>query len=276
MSRHAWITCLLGAATIFAAAGCDAKPGQEPGVAGWFHGPSGPKIVAMATDENDADRRREGIALLSDHSWGNKEPYLKWYAQRLAVDKDPGVRCVAARALAKVGAVQYLPDVVAALSDPSPAVRLDVAVALDRLRGDEAVDPLCRTAAQDGSPDVRAAAAKALRHYPQKKVVAALVYCLSDQSFEVRHWSHESLVAMTGRDPGVEPGDWASVAGSDAPLRGPAWQRPWWDWFGTSRPREPASPTAGQSPGETKPWWDWMGVTRNATATSQPASAPAK
>jgi hypothetical protein len=266
---------LLSAAALLLTSGCTPKPGEELHAGEWFSGPSGPKIVAMATDETDADRRREGIALLSNHDWGRSEPYLKWYAQRLEVDKDPGVRCVAARALAKVGAVQYLPNVVAALRDPVPAVRMDVAVALERLLGDAAIDPLCKTAAEDGSPDVRAAAAKALRHYPQMKVVRALVYCLSDQSFEVRHWSHESLVQIVGKDMGTEPKDWAPVAGADVPLHGPQWQRPWWDWFGTTKPREPAAPAASQPTGAGKPWWDWAGVTRSGAPTTQPTSAPA-
>jgi hypothetical protein len=244
--------------------------------AGCSQGPSGTQLAAMAHDMADADNRREGIAQISEKNWGRAEPYPAWYAKCLAEDRDVGVRCVAARALAKSGAVKYLPTLAAALSDRSPAVRTDVAIALDRLHGEVAIDPLCRAARDDGSPEVRAAAARALKHYPQKKVAAALVYCMSDASFEVRHWAHESLVEMTGKDLGYEAADWARVAGTDAPLHGPLWKRPWWDWFGTSRPKEPAAPAAAPPPGQSKPWWDWMGVTARPAPASQPASAPAK
>jgi hypothetical protein len=242
-----------------------------PPASEWFTGPSNAKRVAMATDPEDADRRREGIVLLSEKDFGLREPYLAWYANRLAVDKDPSVRGVAARALGKAVATKYLPALAQALSDPSPVVRCDVAIALEQVRGEEAVEPLRKAAAEDASVDVRCAASRALRNYPRAKVAGTLVYCLSDDAFDVRHAAHEVLVEMVGKDLGTEPADWSSVARSDAPLQGPAWKRPWWDWFGTTKPEEPRPPQAGAPPAaQERPWWDWMGVTKQA-ATSAPA-----
>jgi len=274
MSRTTATTWFLGAAALLALASCTKKEGEEIDLSA-FQGADGPKLVAMAQDTQDADRRRVAIVKISEKKWGLNEPYLSWYANRLQIDRDPTVRCAAARALAKAVAVKYLPILVGALNDRSADVRWDAAVALEKVRGEAAIDPLRKAAAEDKSPDVRAAAAKALRYYPQTKVVRTLVYCLSDDSFEVRHWAHESLTAMMGKDLGVEPADWASATGGQVPLRGPEWKRPWWDWFGTTKPKEQGPPSA-PSPATTtapaeKPWWDWAGVTQKAS----PAPAPA-
>ena len=269
-SRLLWLLPLL------LAGGCP-KQGQQISLE-WLTGPDGPKLAAMATDKDDPDRRREGISKIADKDWGHGEPYISWYADCLKKDKYATVRCAAARALGKSYAMKYLPVLVAAMNDPSPQVRCDVAIALARVRGEEAVDALRRAAAGDGSPDVRAEAAKTLRYYPAARVPPTLVYCLTDDVFEVRNWAHDSLVEMTGKDYGWEPADWKPVVGANIPLHGPQWRRPWWDWFGTSKPEEPPSPAASQ-PGEPvkKPWWDWAGVTRRSgpPPAPQPASAPA-
>jgi hypothetical protein len=266
MRRSSRTTWLLRAAAPSLLAACALLPlgcSQKDG--GGWGGPSGPQLVAMAQDTEDADRRREGINELSKKDWGLREPYLSWYANRLEVDKVATVRSAAARALGRSGAAQYLSNLATALGDPSPVVRLDVAVALDHVLGESAVEALRKTAAQDGSPDVRAAAAKALKHYPLKTVVRTLVYCLSDQSFEVRYWSHDSLVALVSKDLGYEPADWAPVLGEGAQPAPPDWRRPWWDWFGTSKPKSPAFVPASQPAPAIPP--------RPASA---PASAPAK
>jgi hypothetical protein len=248
-------------------------------------GPSGEKRLALATDPEDADHRREGIALLSATDWGLREPYLSFYAHRLAADLDPTVRGAAARALGKAVAVKYLPVLVKALGDSSPMVRCDAAVALARFRGEEAIEPLRKAAAEDASVDVRCAAIRALRYYPRPKVAGTLVYCLSDEVFDVRHEAHQVLVGMVGKDLGTEPADWNPVARGDVPLRAPQWQRPWWDWFGTTKPEEPRPQDGAASPPapRERPWWDWLGVTGGrappaptATPASQPAPGPAK
>jgi hypothetical protein len=283
--RPAAARWVLLVAVLLLACGCNLKKGQELSAGEWLTGPGGPKMVAMATDTEDPDRRREGIVLLTGKEWGLHEPYLGWYANRLEVDRDPTVRCVAARALGKAAAVKYLPVLVKALVDSSAVVRCDAAVAMEQVRGEAAIDPLRKTAAEDASLDVRCAAIRALRYYPQQKVAGTLVYCLSDDAFEVRHWAHEALVGMVGKDLGVEPGDWSSIARPDVPLRAPQWRRPWWDWFGVSRPDESRAAASTQPVPPPKPWWDWMGLVRRSapvSGTSQPvpasspSSAPAK
>ena len=271
--RRPLLTAWLLLVPLLAAGGCP-KQGQDISVSmEWLLGPSGKKLGEMATDKDDADRRRQGIDKIADKDWGRREPYLAWYADCLQKDKYATVRCAAARALAKCHATGYLPVLIAALNDPSPVVRCDVAVALEHFRGEEPVDPLRKTAAEDHSPDVRAAAAKTLRYYPFPRVPPTLVYCLSDDAFDVRSWAHDSLAVLTGKDLGWEPGDWKPVVGANVPLHGPQWHRPWWDWFGRTRPQEPPSPAASRPASAPAPGPVPVPA---PVATPPPASAPAK
>jgi len=195
-------------------------------------------LVAMAFDPDDPDRRRDGVAKLSQKSWGLEEPYLKGYATLLRTDTDPLVRCVAVRALGMAGDKTYLPDVVKALDDESASVRWDAAVALDNFADDGAVDPLRKHALEDASMDVRAACARALRHHRAPRVAVTLRRCLLDDCFTVRYQAHASLVAIGGQDLGYEPENWPDSAfeRADGPAKG---ARRWWDWFRLSRRSRP-------------------------------------
>lgn len=202
--------------------------------------PTPEEQVAMAFDPDDADRRREGVALLSGNSWGLKEPYLAGYAELLEADEDELVRSAAARALGKAGDAKYLANLLAALSDGSDVVRWDAAVALDTVTGAAAVGPLQERALDDDSADVRSACAKAMRHYRKSGVVKTLAQCLADDSFAMRHQAHASLVDITGRDLGRRPEDWSDFAKADPPPRPVVTSKPWWDWFGVTRKKTSA------------------------------------
>jgi len=188
-------------------------------------------LVAMAFDPDDPDRRREGVAKLSQKSWGLQEPYLKGYATLLKTDTDPLVRAAATRALGRAGDKTYLPDVIKALDDESACVRWDAAVALDNLADDSAVDPLRKHALEDASIDVRASSARALRHYRKPRVAVTLRRCLLDDRFTVRYQAHASLVALTGQDLGYEPDNWPDRAFKPEARSAKGPRRRWWDWF---------------------------------------------
>lgn len=267
------VACVLPA---LLAGGCG--KGKEINLTEFFFGPDGPTLVAMVLDD-DADRRWDGITKLCKKDWGLRDPYLAYFALCLEGDEAPTVRSAAARGLGMAGDPKYLPALTRALAnDRSENVRWDAAVALGKVRGEEAVEPLRKAAAEDSSLDVRVASARALRLYRDPGVVRALVYCLTDEAFDVRYAAHESLVRITGKDLGFEPGDWTPLTGAEYAVPPFRWQRPWWDWFGVKDvPEELAPSTTRPAP---KPWWDWMGVTRRrsyppAESASQPTSAPA-
>ncbi len=196
--------------------------------------PSPQEQVAMATDQNDADKRRQGIILLSNNSWGLDDKYLKYFATLAGHDPDPLVRSAAVMALGKSQNATYLNEVVSALSDPSPVVRADAAQVLDSMTGQQAVQPLLKHALSDSAINVRAYCARALRHYPQGEVVKTLVQCLGQEDFGVRYQAHASLVEITHCDMGYEENAWAAIAAGRVPPPQPSPQKPWWDWMGVS------------------------------------------
>lgn len=210
------------------------------------------ELVAMAFDPNSADRRREGITALSSRSWGLEEPYLKGYATLLSSDDDAMVRSAAVRALGKAGVMKYQPEVIAALNDPSAAVRWDAAVALDSLPGEEAIAPLCRHAESDEAMDVRASSARALRHYRTPETIAALKDALDDREFTVRYQARQSLISLVGYDYGYYPQDWPDDVLTRTPPGQADPQSRWWDKFNL-RKRWQARKAARRESGAAEP-----------------------
>lgn len=216
-------------------------------------GPPPAKLVAMAFDVQDPDKRREGIVALSSKSWGLREPHLKDYATILRADKDATVRSAAVRALGKAGDVKYLDHVVRALSDQSATVRWDAALALAGVRGPSAEKPLIDGALNDSSADVRSACAQTLRHYRSGRVVRTLVRCLDDASLAVRFNARASLVKLTGIDMGPDSRAWEIQAEQPLLPAPDAKARPWWDLLGLTRPKPTLPPATTQPAPATAP-----------------------
>lgn len=227
---------LLPAAIIVALAGCGGK--KDPLGGGPF-GPSPGELTRLMFESPDADVRRLAIERLSAKSRGRRAPYPKAYAA-LASDPSATVRSAAVRALGRVGDSRYAETVVAALADPDETVRWDAAVALDALPDEQAVAPLADRAGADASVDVRAAAARALRHYRRRDVLAALLRGLEDSEFCVRFQAAGALAELTGESAGPEADEWRKLlAAKDDPFAPPARpKRPWWDLLGLTRPKK--------------------------------------
>ena len=229
-----------------ACAGCagDSKKTSAQGAAGGLFGPSPKQLVRQMFESPDPDLRRSAIEKLSRKKRGRREPYLKAYA---AMVDDPAatVRSAAVRALGRSGDSRFVKPVVAALKDSDKTVRWDAAVALDSLADDQAILPLSDRAVGDAHVDVRAAAAKALRHYRRREVLDTLLKCLEDPAFGVRFQAAEALRELTGESRGTESQQWRKIlAARPDPFGAPAEpKRPWWDLFGLTKPK--ATPTTG-------------------------------
>lgn len=252
-----------------------------------IRGPDERRLVAQMFESDDPDLRRSAVERLSREKKCRREPYLKGYAVA-AADPDPTVRSAAVRALGLGGDAKYLDNLIAALNDRDATVRWDAAVALDSVTGDKAVRPLAQAALNDGSVDVRSAAAWALRHYKRGDVVETLLQCLADADFSVRFKASESLTELTGRQGGTDPAGWReALADRDdmfAPRRAAA--RPWWDFAGLTR-REPApegraaeaaeppEPAPAGQDEPKRPWWDWLRVTKPKASGRASGGAPA-
>lgn len=252
MNRTALLILSTAFVTAILAGGCANVDRSASRTKSRMFGPSATELVAMAFDADDSDRRREGVTLLSDRSWGLEEPYIEGYATLLRTDTDPRVRSAAVRALGKAEDPAYLEDVINALDDPDEQVRRDAAAALDTLTGEEAVEPLRRRAENDESDDVRAACAKALRYYRRPEVVRTLIARLDDDAFCVRYCARRSLTELTGRDLGYDRDAWNEVGVDSLLVSADAPAGPWWDVLNLTGEPEQTSPTQEQ-PGDDAP-----------------------
>lgn len=211
-----------------------------------FFGPTGDELLIMVENEEDPDVRREAIVVMCRRDWDDRTRLYR-FLTFMVEDEDPSVRSAAIRGLSRSQDPNYLPLIVNRLTDPeeATAVRWDAAVALDRIHGEDAVEPLLRHSdwRQEESMDVRMACTRALRHYRRKPVVEALVARLSDPSFEVRYEASRALWWITGERNGLEPQSWAGVVEGDlgpAPVHGVEY--PWWDWMEVSEGSLPSDP----------------------------------
>ncbi len=212
---------VLGAGVAVAALGGCTDPSKSlDGFVKEMMPPSPSETARQAFNVYDADLRRRSINLLSNATWGGEAPYVKTYQHFASLtDEDPTVRAAALRALGRHGSASDIPAGLKALKDKNNFVRWEAAMMLQRLHGDEAVDPLIAAMRDDEDPDVRAAAARGLGQYPQPRVLPALIGALNDEDYAVVQQAMESLGLLTGHDLGDGGGRWLTwMEGVDKPF----------------------------------------------------------
>ncbi|MBN1943168.1 MAG: HEAT repeat domain-containing protein [Phycisphaerae bacterium] len=225
------------------------------------------QLAADAFNEKDPDIRRSGIEGLSMKPWALREPYLKYFSRLTdpRLEPDVTVRAVSVRTLGRAHATKYQEEVNRALDDPSPVVRFDAATVLDEMPSQDVISRLRSLAIdKDETVDVRAAAARALRHYRTDEVYKTLLRVLDDDDYSLRDAAHKSLVYMTGQDHGDNPENWASgpdqVGKETLPEQVVRYKkRPWWDWMKLTKESESVHPDAAAPKEEKKKrtWWRW-------------------
>lgn len=189
--------------------GCETI-GQD--VSDWATGlfpPSPSEAAAMAADQNDADRRRQGIVYLENAPFGGNPPYLALYRDYVREDNDPLVRAVAIRGLGRWGDPADALLVAPKLEDENMQVRWEAAKALQRLHQPQVVGDLMDALSNGlNSSDVRVAAAIALGQYPQDRVFQVLIAALDQRELAVNAAAAQSLRVLTGEDHGMEAPAW--------------------------------------------------------------------
>lgn len=240
--------------------GCNPTPPQDiqgDSILTVFAPPTPQEAAAWAVDPYDADKRYRGILLLANAPWGGEEVYMRMYEQATG-DGDAGVRAVALRGLALHGTPEHAELMVAALSDTTDFVRWEAARALQRVYAPQAVPALIERTklGVEASTEVRAAAARALGQYPERRVAQALVAALDDRQLTVNHEALTSLRTLTGEDLGYDARRWLAYLDADSdPFAGRvAYQYPvfsrdptWWEWMLPFF--EPPNETAGSAIG---------------------------
>jgi hypothetical protein len=191
------------------ASGCETVSEDLSDFANSFSSVSPGEAARMAADLNDADRRRQGVLLLSNAPWGGADAYLKLYRDYAVSDGDPIVRAVSVRALARHGQPSDAPAVASNLTHESGQVRWEAAKGLQRLHATEVVGDMLRVLRNEQEEArIRAAIACGLAQYPEDRVFHALIGALDAEELSVNVASQRALVTLTGGDLGLDARVW--------------------------------------------------------------------
>ena len=203
------IAALALTAALVLLGGCDTI-GQDLGDVSAVLKPTTPhEAIIMMVDPYNADNRRIGTVLISNAPWGGTEVYLKQYRDMVEHERDPIVKAVAIRALAKHGTPEDALKILPHLTDANVQVRWEAAKGLQRLHNPAAVPDLLKTLSNSGEDaDVRVAAAVALGQYPEDRAFQGLIAALDARELAVNTAAEQSLNILTGQSLGLDAPSW--------------------------------------------------------------------
>ncbi|MEW6748335.1 MAG: HEAT repeat domain-containing protein [Candidatus Micrarchaeota archaeon] len=112
---------------------------------------------------------------------------------------NPKARRSAARRLGQICDPETIPDLVAALSDPSFDVRSTAANALRTMRDKSAVPGLIAALEKEEDSEVKIALVKALGAMKDEKAIPALAEAMGDESMDVQNEAKEGLLKFGAR-----------------------------------------------------------------------------
>lgn len=186
-----------------------------------FNPPTPLEAATWAVDTNDAENQRRGIALLASAPWGGAEPYKKLYRMYLEENADPLVKAFAIRALGRHGDADDAKLVAKQLDSTYRIVRLEAAMALQRLHDPTVADAIWkRMVLESEDGDIRTELAIACGQYPSDAVFQALVSALDQRELAVNWAALDSLQSLTGQDQGLDSAAWLTWrASTNAPFR---------------------------------------------------------
>lgn len=172
--------------------------------------PKTPREAAeSALNMDDPDRRREGVLLLSTSDIGGGEVYVALYREYVTHERDPMVKAVSIRALARHGEPSDAVLIAAHLKDEIHHVRWEAAKGLQRLHNPQVVMALLEVLRNESEPpQIRTAIAVALGQYPEGQVFHGLVGVLSARELSVNLAARQSLGILTGQDFNLDDRRW--------------------------------------------------------------------
>lgn len=253
-----------------------------------FDVPTPSQAARWALDQNDPDRRREGLVLLSTSTFGGGEVYLNMYRDYVEHDSDPLVKSAAIAALARHGTPEDALLIAAwtrRSQVESVTIRWAAVKGLQRLHNPDVVSDL-RDVAMDEQEqsEVRAAACVAMGQYPEDRVMQALIRSLDAVELSVNVDAAESLFMLTGQGLGLDHTAWqnwyVNAQKEGNPFAGmgtyryPTYSRDsvWWEYvtFWLDEQYEPSlRPIGMKDPTERRTWEDFTpGSTAPAGAES--------
>ncbi len=177
-----------------------------------FDVPTPTQAARWALDQHDPDRRREGLVLLSNATFGGAEVYVSLYRDYVDNDPNPLVKAAAIQALARHGtpedALLLAPWASPSVTD-SATIRRAAVQGLQRLHNPDVVGVLVESALNwDEEGEVRSAACVAMGQYPEDRVVQALITALDARELAINVSAAESLNMLTGMSFGMDLSAW--------------------------------------------------------------------
>jgi hypothetical protein len=222
--------------------------------------PTPEEAARWSTDPYDAELRYRGTLLLANAPFAGEPIYVQLFTDNVE-DEDSGVRLAATRGLANHAGPAGVPLIVERLKDDEELVRLEAARGLQRVHNPEAIPALiaAMTEATEVSAAVRAEAALALAHYPEPRVVEALIANLDDPALAVNRSTRASLRILTGQDFGDSRRAWTQwyrgsedLFAAQSTFTYPIFERDkfWYEYlpFWPPPPNEPPATPAGLDP----------------------------
>jgi hypothetical protein len=265
---------------VFFCSGCETI-GQDLKEIGAGFTPTTPSEAARdMVDPHDADKRRTGTTLISNSPFGGVDVYVRAYRDMVDNERDPVVKAMAIRALARHGDPADAMRITPHLHHESVQVRWEAAKGLQRLHNNAAVPELLKVLRDESEQsDIRIAAATALGQYPQDRVAQGLIDALDARELGVNMAAETALGTLTGQELGLDRTVWygwyTQAAAANQAFLGqreylyPTYYRDdlWWErmMFWTTRNFENPGLPAGLRPQNE----------RNTYQDDAPASAPA-
>jgi hypothetical protein len=199
---------ILIALALFVLCACESMD-DVTGMGDMFDQTTPSEAARMAVDPTDADKRREGIIMLSNAPFGGVEIYVKFFRDAVTNERDPIVKAAAIQALGRHGEPADALRIAPNLADSNQQVRWASAKALQRLHNPAVVPDLLRSLASESeSQDVRIAAAVALGQYPEDRVFQGLVGALNARELAINAAAEQSLHLLTGMSFDMSAPDW--------------------------------------------------------------------
>ncbi|MGM0568409.1 MAG: HEAT repeat domain-containing protein [Elusimicrobiota bacterium] len=127
-------------------------------------------------------------------------------------DENPVVRSSEARRLGSEKVKEAVPELIDALSDEVPGVRINAIVALGEIEDERAVEPLMDILDEDKLPAARAMAAEALSGFEESRVKNNLLKAAENKDENIRISAMKSLGRSGGED---EVDELIRIAGND-------------------------------------------------------------
>jgi HEAT repeat protein len=174
---------------------------------------SASSALAAIRGSSDPAQRRAAFEFLGNPSQlgtEDREEISSILALALASEPQAQTRIVILQSLSKLGSPKRWESFNSALKDKDPAVRVIACRLIARSGSTDHIKALDDLLISDPDLDVRLAAADALSNIPTREAALALLSGVQDRDVAIRYRCRQSLLQLTGKDHGGNADEWRS------------------------------------------------------------------